>query len=236
MGAAQCSLCPTSFYLPDSCWVPRLPLVVATWQIQGQTKLSVLGTKTALFYTYAHPEGREQLSQKFVVAPGLPWQQPIAPQPGAKKKRHLVSSIAFSHLFKLGTELRSCCHLKRLLKSGKASAVVVLGTLVAVRCQESQPQSLGVNDITGWWVLSALPLVLPTQPFSCLNIFVCLGCLCAGARFGPSNTVSTASQSSHCSVCRRDTPCLQPGPLDVVDSNASFYRRVDSPAWDCIDL
>lgn len=85
-----------------------------------------------------------------------------------QKKGHLVSCIAFPQLFKLGTELRSCCHLNKLLK---ASAVDAFGNIggYCVRCRESQPQSLGVNAVTGGWVLSALPLVLPTQPFSCLG-------------------------------------------------------------------
>lgn len=88
-----------------------------------------------------------------------------------QKPGHLVSSIVFPQLFKLGTELRSCCHLNRLLKTGKALAVVVFGNIggCCARCWESQLQSLGVNAVTGWWVLSALPLVLPTQPFNCLS-------------------------------------------------------------------
>lgn len=150
-----------------------------------------------------------------------------------KKKGHLVSSIAFPQLLKLGTELRGCCHLNRLLNTSKTLAVVGFGHSggCCARCQESQPWSLWVNVATGWWVLSALPWAFPTQPFSCLDVLVCLGCLCVGARFGP-----TVSRSSHCSACRGDMAHFQPAPQDVEDSNASFYRRVESPAWDCFDL
>lgn len=52
----------------------------------------------------------------------------------------------------------------------------------------------------------------------------------------PVTLLVPVSQISHCSVCRRDIACFQPRPLDAEDSNSSFYRSVESPAWDCFDL
>lgn len=95
-----------------------------------------------------------------------------------QKKGHLVSCIAFPQLFKLGTELRSCCHLNKLLKTGKASAVVAFGNIggYCARCQESHPQSLGLMLSLDGGFYQPFPWLCPHN-LSVVSV-TSSGCLC----------------------------------------------------------